>query len=186
MQGQVQEMRKKVSTRTAVLIFWKHVSHSVSELICVSGLEKLNIHAQNSGLFLTLGNSVAWDKKKDLEDRGILESLHDRKQKKKKEEMTSNIEKFWRTCTTEWKKEEEKTARKKQLFILKKKKMNSTIEEIPENLLDGMFYSLAAVINFTKKKETEKIKLIRSGLINKIILRWRNKEGGGGVTAKMI
>ena len=64
MQGQVQERRKKVSTRTAVLIFWKHVSHSVSELICVSGLEKLNIHAQNSGLFLTLGNSVAWDKKK--------------------------------------------------------------------------------------------------------------------------
>ena len=34
--------------------------------------------------------------------------------------------------------------------------MNSTIEEIPENLRDGMFYSLAAVINFTKKKRNEK------------------------------
>ena len=36
--------------------------------------------------------------------------------------------------------------------------MNSTIEEIPENLLDGMFYSLAAVINFTKKRKNLKKK----------------------------
>ena len=69
MQGQVQKMRKKVSTRTAVLMFSKHVSHSASEPICVSGLENLNIHAQNSGLFLTLGISVAcnWEKN-DFED----------------------------------------------------------------------------------------------------------------------
>ena len=36
MQDQVQEMRKKVSTGPAVLMFRKHVSHSVSADLCFS------------------------------------------------------------------------------------------------------------------------------------------------------